>query len=104
LSGILYVSWGNFITPSVFGVTNSILPVIWVAVGGRKSLTATVISTVVLTWLSQRFAIQGEYAFVVMGALLVVVMMLRPEGVVTAFGKRKTSTSTLSAEGPNVGR
>jgi ABC-type branched-subunit amino acid transport system permease subunit len=93
LSGILYVSWGNFITPSVFGVTNNILPVIWVAVGGRKSLTATVISTVVLTWLSQRFAIQGEYAFVVMGALLVVVMMLRPEGLITSFGGRKTSAS-----------
>jgi branched-chain amino acid transport system permease protein len=104
LSGILYVSWGNFITPSVFGVTNNILPVIWVAVGGRRSLTATVISTVVLTWLSQRFAIQGEYAFVVMGALLVVVMMLRPEGIVTAFGKRKMLPSNLSVEGSNAGR
>ena len=104
LSGILYVSWGNFITPSVFGVTNNILPVIWVAVGGRKSLTATVISTLVLTWLSQRFAIQGEYAFVLMGALLVIVMMVRPEGVVTAFGRRKMPTPGLSAEGANVRR
>jgi ABC-type branched-subunit amino acid transport system permease subunit len=92
LSGILYVSWGNFITPSVFGVTNNILPVIWVAVGGRKSLTATAISTIVLTWLSQRFAIQGEYAFVVMGTLLVLVMMLRPDGIVTAFVKGKVAT------------
>jgi ABC-type branched-subunit amino acid transport system permease subunit len=104
LSGILYVSWGNFITPSVFGVTNNILPVIWVAVGGRKSLTATVISTLVLTWLSQLFAIQGEYAFVVMGALLVVVMMLRPEGIVTAFSKRKMPAPNLPAEGSNVVR
>jgi ABC-type branched-subunit amino acid transport system permease subunit len=103
LSGILYVSWGNFITPSVFGVTSNILPVIWVAVGGRKSLTATVISTVILTWLSQRLAIQGEYAFVVMGALLVAVMMLRPEGIVTAFSKKK-ATLIVSAEGSNVGR
>lgn len=102
LSGILYVSWGNFITPSVFGVTSNILPVIWVAVGGRKSLTATVISTLILTWLSQRLAIQGEYAFVVMGALLVVVMMLRPEGIVTAFSKKKMATPVV--EGPNVGR
>src|ERR1700722_4124673 len=91
LSGILYVSWGNFITPSVFGVTNNILPVIWVAVGGRKSLTAAVVSALMLAWLSQRLAIQGEYAFVVMGALLVVVMMLRPEGLITSFGGRKTS-------------
>ena len=88
LSGILYVSWGNFITPSIFGVTNNILPVIWVAVGGRKSLTASVVSAVTLAWLSQRLAIQGEYAFVVMGALLVVAMMVLPEGIVTAFVKK----------------
>jgi ABC-type branched-subunit amino acid transport system permease subunit len=90
LSGILYVSWGNFITPSIFGVTNNILPVIWVAVGGRKSLTAAVVSALMLAWLSQRLAIQGEYAFVVMGALLVTVMMLLPEGIATAFLKRPT--------------
>lgn len=101
LSGILYVSWGNFITPSIFGVTNNILPVIYVAVGGRKSLTATVISTLVLTWLSQLLAIQGEYAFVVMGALLVIVMMLRPEGIVAAFNTR-TARPSLAGEQRNA--
>jgi branched-chain amino acid transport system permease protein len=84
LSGILYVSWGNFITPAAFGVTNNILPVIWVAVGGRKSLTATAISTVALVWLSQQLAIQGEYAFIVLGALLIVVMLAMPEGAITS--------------------
>jgi ABC-type branched-subunit amino acid transport system permease subunit len=84
LSGILYVSWGNFITPAAFGVTNNILPVIWVAVGGRKSLTATAISTVALVWLSQLLAIQGEYAFIVLGGLLIVVMLAMPDGVITS--------------------
>lgn len=83
LSGILYVSWGNFITPADFGVTANILPVIWVAVGGRKSLTATVISTLALVWLSQALAVQGEYAFIVLGGLLVVVMLALPEGAIT---------------------
>jgi branched-chain amino acid transport system permease protein len=93
LSGILYVSWGNFITPADFGVTANILPVIWVAVGGRKSLTATVISTLALVWLSQALAVQGEYAFVVLGALLVVVMLALPEGAITTavawLGRRR---------------
>jgi branched-chain amino acid transport system permease protein len=31
IAGILYVSWGNFIMPDIFGVYNNILPVIWVA-------------------------------------------------------------------------
>ena len=80
LSGILYVSWGNFITPDVFGVYNNILPVIWVAFGGRKSLTASLGGTMFLVWLSQALAIQSDYAFIVLGAILIAVMMLLPEG------------------------
>lgn len=88
LSGILYVSWGNFITPNVFGVYYNILPVIWVAVAGRKSLTATVLGTVFLVWLSQKLAIQGDIAFVVLGFILLGGMMLLPEGVITGIGER----------------
>ena len=88
LSGILYVSWESFITPTVFGVQNNILPVIWVAVAGRKSLTATVIGTLVLVWLSQKLAVQGNYALVVQGAILILVMMLLPEGAITGLVAR----------------
>ena len=87
MSGILYVSWGRFITPDVFGVYNNILPVIWVAVAGRKSLTATVIGTLVLVWMSQRLT-ETDYAFVVLGGILVGSMLLFPEGVVTGLVER----------------
>lgn len=83
LSGILYVSWGNFITPSVFGVTSNILPVIWVAVAGRRSLAAAIIGTVLLQWGSQALALQGEYALVVQGALLVIAVLVFPEGLIS---------------------
>ena len=83
LSGILYVSWGNFITPSVFGVTSNILPVIWVAVAGRRSLAAAVVGAIGLQWGSQALALQGEYALVVQGGLLVAVVLLLPEGLIS---------------------
>ena len=101
ISGVLYVSWGNFITPEVFGVQNNILPVIWVAVAGRKSLTATVIGTLVLVWLSQKLSVQGNYALVVQGGILITVMMLSPEGAITglvdrcqALGRRLAARKT----------
>jgi branched-chain amino acid transport system permease protein len=83
LSGILYVSWGNFITPSVFGVTSNILPVIWVAVAGRRSLLAAILGAVALQWGSQALALQGEYALVVQGALLVFAVLILPEGLIS---------------------
>lgn len=85
LTGILYVSWGNFITPDIFGVYNNILPIIWVAVAGRKSLTATVIGTVFLTWLSQRLALEGDFALIVLGGILIVVTLLAPDGLITGL-------------------
>lgn len=102
LSGILYISWGNFITPSVFGVNANILPVIWVAVAGRRSLAASIVGAVALQWISQSLALQGEYALVIQGALLVVAVLLVPEGVISvgsSFGLqgRKTRATTSSA-------
>ena len=72
----------------MFGVQNNILPVIWVAVAGRKSLTATVIGTLVLLWLSQKLAVQGNYALVVQGAILILVMVRLPEGAITGLVAR----------------
>ena len=98
LSGVLYVAWGKFITPDVFSVTNNILPVIWVAAAGRKSLTATLVGSLFLIWLSQWLAVQGNYAFIALGLLLIVTMMLTPEGLITTiadrFSRRKAQCRT----------
>jgi ABC-type branched-subunit amino acid transport system permease subunit len=83
ISGVLYTCWGNFITPSVFGVGPNILPVIWVAVAGRKSIAAAILGAIVMQWGSQALAMQGEYAFVVQGALLVLAVLVMPEGVIS---------------------
>jgi ABC-type branched-subunit amino acid transport system permease subunit len=88
LSGVLYVSWGNFITPSVFGVASNILPVIWVAVAGRRSLFAAIVGAVVLQWASQALALQGEYALIVLGAMLVIAVLLLPEGLISLATRR----------------
>lgn len=45
LSGVLYTSWGNYITPASMGMTAAALPIVWVAVGGRADLTTTLVGT-----------------------------------------------------------
>jgi ABC-type branched-subunit amino acid transport system permease subunit len=39
LSGVLYTTWGQYITPSSMSITAAALPIVWVAVGGRGDLT-----------------------------------------------------------------
>ena len=86
VSGILYVSWGNYVSPSSVGLLAATLPVLWVAVGGKGSLTAVVLSTLALVWLADALSVRsGEFAYVVMGALLLVAMMFCPEGILISL-------------------
>lgn len=89
LSGVLYTTWGTYITPSAMGLTAAALPIIWTAAGGRKDLTATLVATVFLVWLSQMLAVKGsQYALILMGLILLVAVMLAPEGFVVTLAKK----------------
>jgi branched-chain amino acid transport system permease protein len=85
LSGVLYTAWGQYITPSSMGMTAAALPLIWVAVGGRSDLTSTVIGTLVVLSAFQALTIYGsQYALVFMGVLLVLTVLIAPNGLVLA--------------------
>ena len=86
LSGVLYTAWGQYITPSSMGITAAALPVIWVAFGGRKDVTATLIGTLMMIFLYQWLTIYGsQYAIVVMGVILVLTVLFAPEGMVLSL-------------------
>lgn len=96
LSGVLYTTWGQYITPSSMGMTAAALPLIWVAVGGRTDLTSTIVGTLLVLAGFQALTIYGsQYALVAMGALLVLTVLIAPNGLVLgamrwlgSFGKR----------------
>ena len=88
LSGTLYTAWGQYITPSSMSITAAALPIVWVAVGGRGDLTATLIGTLAVLAAFQALTIYGsQYALVVMGALLVTTVLIAPEGLIVTFAK-----------------
>jgi len=90
LSGLLYVQWGNYITPSQVGLLQASLPVIWVAVGGRDSLLAVALGTYGLNWLNYSLSSAGnQYALVIIGGLLVAVMVFFPRGIVVTLARAK---------------
>jgi ABC-type branched-subunit amino acid transport system permease subunit len=88
LSGTLYTSWGQYITPSSMSITAAALPIVWVAVGGRGDLTATLVGTLAVLAAFQALTIYGsQYALVVMGLLLVATVLIAPEGLIVTFAK-----------------
>jgi len=80
LSGVLFTTWQFYITPAKFGLVAASLPVIWVGLGGRKTLIGPVIATIALQYINN--ALGDIWAPVINGVLLVVIIMLLPTGVV----------------------
>jgi urea transport system permease protein len=88
LSGALYTAWGQYITPSSMGLTAAALPVVWVAVGGRKDLTSTLVGTLLVLALFQQLTIYGsQYALVAMGTVLVATVLFAPEGLLLSLAR-----------------
>jgi urea transport system permease protein len=83
LSGVFYTAWGQYITPSSMSITAAALPIVWVAVGGRGDLTASMIGAFAVLAVFQALTIYGsQYALVVMGLLLVVTVLAAPNGLI----------------------
>lgn len=94
-AGVLYASFLRFISPSQFGIGASIAVLAMVMVGGMGTLYGPVIGAVLLVFLPdvlKELPIAsdqvGPFQNVVYGIALVVVVALRPGGLVTVAGKR----------------
>jgi urea transport system permease protein len=84
VAGALYVPQVGIINPSEFAPANSIEAVIWVAVGGRGTLTGAVIGAVAVNYAKTFFTTGAlaPYWLFVLGGLFVAVTLLLPRGIV----------------------
>jgi len=88
LSGALYTSWGQFITPSSIGLPAAAMPIIWVAFSGRSDLTATLVGSFLLLFGFQTITIYSQQAaLVLMGALLLATVMMMPQGFIVGIAQ-----------------
>src|SRR6516162_3869103 len=84
VAGALYVPQVGIINPSEFAPGNSIEAVIWVAVGGRGTLTGAVLGAVLVNYGKTYFTsgVLAPYWLFVLGGLFVAVTLLLPRGIV----------------------
>ena len=84
VAGALYVPQVGIINPSEFSPGNSIEAVIWVAVGGRGTLTGAVLGAVLVNYGKTYFTsgLLAPYWLFVLGGLFIAVTLLLPRGIV----------------------
>ena len=106
IGGALYVPQVGIINPSEFAPGNSIEAVIWVAVGGRGTLTGAAIGAVLVNYAKTTFTsgVLAPYWLFVLGGLFVAVTLLLPRGIVGTWqwlmARRKASAAAKTESAP----
>ena len=87
VAGALYVPQVGIINPSEFAPGNSIEAVIWVAVGGRGTLTGAVLGAVVVNYAKTFFTsgILAPYWLFMLGGLFIGTTLLLPRGIIGTY-------------------
>jgi ABC-type branched-subunit amino acid transport system permease subunit len=89
LAGALFASWGSFINPEVFSLSQSAQVVIWVLVGGRGSLYGSVLGALLVQSMTLYLGSLGTaYTTLALGGLLMIFVLLLPEGLLPATLRR----------------
>lgn len=102
LAGALYASWGMFINPSVFTLSQAAMVAIWVLVGGRTSLPGAFVGVAIVQGLSSALGGSGgSWTPIVLGAVLIAVVLLLPEGVVPSAARLVRRAIGRGAEHPH---
>jgi urea transport system permease protein len=105
IAGALYVPQVGIINPGEFAPGNSIEAVIWVAVGGRGTLTGAVIGAVVVNYAKTTFTTGAlaPYWLFVLGGLFIAVTLLLPRGIVGTFRHWRAERKELGRNGDAAG-
>jgi len=102
VAGALYVPQIGIINPGEFAPGNSIEAVIWVAVGGRGTLTGAVLGAVLVNYAKTWFTsgALAPYWLFMLGSLFVAVTLLLPRGIVGTlkWGFDRRAEKSLAAE------
>jgi branched-chain amino acid transport system permease protein len=119
ISGGLYAHYMGILDPQPFGLHESIKFITMVVVGGMASIWGALIGTVIIDAISEILillseyipGLQGDIDTIVYGAILVLIVMFMPEGLVPRFRalfgklqrkKGKASDSEQQAERKTV--
>lgn len=87
LAGGLYAHFIGYINPEGFNFLKSVDVVVIVILGGMGSTAGVTVAAIVLTILNELLRQTEQYRMIVFALLLIVLMILRPQGLIADFGR-----------------
>jgi urea transport system ATP-binding protein len=101
LAGMLYAPQMRIFTPTNFLPTESIYVVIWVAVGGRATLSGPILGALVVSFAYSLLTSHAPIAWpFVLGGLFLAVVLVLPDGLMSLWHRWTSLSWTTPAAGP----
>ncbi len=108
-AGVFFASQVQSLFPNDFLVQTSILILVFVIFGGMGSIAGAVIGAFVIQWLPQYLQVhsfqdyQFQDEFIYLGALLILLMIFRPQGIIPSRRRRREILLTEEGVGHGEG-
>ena len=101
-AGVAFSSKVIAITPDNFPLLTSILVLCAVVLGGSGNIVGVILGAFLVAWLPERFRGLAQYRVMIFGAVLVVMMIFRPEGILPARLRRSSLLSAGAGMAPSA--
>jgi len=85
VAGGLFAHYQGFIDPNSFNFNRSVEVVIMVVIGGMGSLTGSILGGLIVTALPELLRVFEKYRMMIFPAILIVMMLVRPRGLLGHF-------------------
>jgi branched-chain amino acid transport system permease protein len=93
LSGALYAFNFGFVEAQYFNALLSIYVLLFVLIGGAQTAWGPLAGSLFFTILPELFRVSGSWRYFIFGVLIVLMMVVRPQGIVTRDLIRRLSPS-----------
>ena len=92
IGGGLYAIFFGYLNPAMFGWLNSVNFVVILVLGGMGSLTGTIISAIIFTYMQEWLRVFADFRLVIFGLALILLMIFWPKGL---MGNKELSITGL---------
>jgi branched-chain amino acid transport system permease protein len=82
VGGAMFASSYNFISPDTFGLSQTVLILAMLLIGGEGSIAGAVVGAIVLTYLPELLRFAHNYYMLIYGLLILVITLFLPGGIV----------------------
>jgi branched-chain amino acid transport system permease protein len=94
MAGVIFAASERFVEPRYFILDYSIWVVVMVVLGGMGSISGVALGALLTYALPEALRPFSDYRLIVFGALMVIVMLFRPEGMIPARRKPSREAAT----------